>query len=267
MHDPEPQKVSAEGRLSTYPGAEVTAAADFTGIVRGIAVKERDAVKRGQLLAEVRAEDVQAALEQAQGRVAEYDAEIKLARYEQSRAGQLLRTGVGSRQALDKAERDLDAFGARRAAALAETRRLRAVLNKARIVAPIDGVIIQRHIDAGEAVEPGTPVATIADLSRVRIEAEVDEFDVARVRLGDTADIKAEGYLTTWHGRVEEIPDNVATRRMKPQDPARPVDTRVLLIKIALNEDTPLKLGQRVEVSFNAAPPAAAGTGADSVKR
>ena len=39
-------------------------------------------------------------------------------------------------------------------------------------------------------------------------------------------------------------------RRLKPQDPGRPSDTRVLLVKVALDEKTPLKLGQRVEVEI-----------------
>ena len=47
---------------------------------------------------------------------------------------------------------------------------------------------------------------------------------------------------------MEEIPDAVVGRRLKPQDPGKPEDTRVLLVKIALSEPTPLKLGQRVEI-------------------
>jgi hypothetical protein len=49
---------------------------------------------------------------------------------------------------------------------------------------------------------------------------------------------------------VEEIPDAVMARRLKPQDPGRPSDTKVLLVKIALGGKTPLKLGQRVEVAI-----------------
>jgi HlyD family secretion protein len=45
-------------------------------------------------------------------------------------------------------------------------------------------------------------------------------------------------------------PDNLISRRLKPQDPSKPVDTRVLLVKVALASPTPLKLGQRVDVSI-----------------
>ena len=49
---------------------------------------------------------------------------------------------------------------------------------------------------------------------------------------------------------IEEIPDSVVNRRLKPQDPSKPIDTRVLLVKVAFAEETPLKLGQRVEVKI-----------------
>jgi hypothetical protein len=76
----------------------------------------------------------------------------------------------------------------------------------------------------------------------------VDEFDAARVHLGATVRVAAEGYDRPWRATIEEIPDTVVNRRLKPQDPSKPIDTRVLLVKVAFAEETPLKLGQRVEV-------------------
>ena len=65
------------------------------------------------------------------------------------------------------------------------------------------------------------------------------------------ATISAEGYPGPgWRGRVEEIADAVGPRRTRPEDPGRPADTRVLLVRIAFLEKTPLKLGQRVEVGI-----------------
>ncbi len=92
---------------------------------------------------------------------------------------------------------------------------------------------------------------TVADLKKTRIEAEIDEFDTARIRLGANVDVTAEGFGRTWRGTIEEIPDAVVNRRLNPQDPAKPIDTRVLLVKVAFAEPTPLKLGQRVEVRMD----------------
>jgi HlyD family secretion protein len=92
---------------------------------------------------------------------------------------------------------------------------------------------------------------TIVDLSRLRIEAEVDEFDIAGVAVGAHATILAEGYSgRRWDGQVEEVPLAVVSRQTRPDDPGRPADTRVLHVKVAFREANPLKLGQRVEVEI-----------------
>ena len=145
----------------------------------------------------------------------------------------------------------LELARARRSAAVACCDRFDALIAKTRITAPIDGVVTARHAHPGEIARPGTALVTIADLNRLRIEAEVDEFDTARVALGSPVTITAEGYgPAKWRGTVEEIPDSVVGRRTRPADPGRPIDARVLPIKIAFAEPTPLKLGQRVDVEI-----------------
>jgi HlyD family secretion protein len=244
-------RIMAEGRVVTYPGAQVTVGSDVAGTIESIRVQEKDVVHRGDVLAVVRADDTRAALAEARSRVGEADADIRLFQLESERSQRLFREDVGSKQAWEKAERDIDAARARRASAVAEVRRLEAVVAKTVIKAPIDGVVITRDIHPGEAIESGAPVVTIADLKKTRIEAEVDEFDAARVALGANVAISAEGFDNQkWRGTIEEIPDAVTSRRLKPQDAAKPIDTRVLLVKVALGEATPLKLGQRVEVQI-----------------
>ena len=69
--------------------------------------------------------------------------------------------------------------------------------------------------------------------------------------MGRIARVSAEGFQgLTWRGQVDEDPDAVVGRQLRPEDTARPVDTRVLLVKIALLEPTPLKLGQRIEMEI-----------------
>lgn len=243
--------ISAEGRMVTYPGAEVTVSSDVSGTLDVLSVQEKDPVRKGEVLAVIRANDTRAALAEAKARVGEADADIRLFELQAERAKQLWRSSVGSRQAWDQSERDLDAARARRASALAEVGRLEAVIAKTVIVAPIDGVVITRNVHPGETIAAGQSVVAIADLRRTRVEAEVDEFDAARVHVGQSAWVTAEGYDgQKWRGTVEEIPDSVTGRRLKPQDNGKPVDTRVLLVKVVLAEATPLKLGQRVELQL-----------------
>ena len=245
--------VVAEGRLVTYPGAEVEIGTDLAGTLDRVLVMEKAAVKKGALLASLRGHDLRAELAEANARVTEVEADIRLEREEFARIEALVARDVDSQQSLDRAQRDLDAALARREVAAAAVERLEATLEKTELTSPLDGVVVSRLVDNGETVKEGQHLFTIADLSRVRVEVELDEFDAGRVRLGDPVTITAEGYDgSSWRGTVEEIPDTVVPRRLKPTDPGRPGDTRVLLVKIALEESTPLKLGQRVETTIGA---------------
>lgn len=247
----ETPRIVAEGRVVTYPGSEITVGSDVAGTIERLNVDEKQTVHAGDVLAVIKADDTRAALSVARARVGEADADTRLFEAEVARAQHLFREDVGSKQAWDKAERDLDSARARRSSAAAEVRRLEALVEKTVITAPIDGIVITRHSHAGETIDIGDPIVTVADLKKVRVEAEIDEFDTARIRLGAPVAVSAEGFGRTWRGTIEEIPDSVVNRRLNPQDPSKPIDTRVLLVKVAFAEATPLKLGQRVDVRID----------------
>ncbi len=245
-------RVVAEGRLVTYPGRR------SAGRDRGRR-HDRRAAGGGEADGEEGASSspscaptigAPSSPRPAPARAAE--AEVRLATYESGRAEDLLAKQVDTASRRDRAPRDLEVATARRDSAKAAIVRFDAEIAKRRIVAPIDGVVLMRPVDPGETVEARAPILTLADLSRVRIEAEVDEFDTSRVLLGAEVSITAEGFDDArWRGEVEEIPDAVSGRRLKPQDPGKPSDTRVLLVKVKLAEPTPLKLGQRVLVEIS----------------
>jgi RND family efflux transporter MFP subunit len=245
--------VRAEGRLVSAPGAQATVGAELGGRVKRVLVLERQAVKKGQLLVELDAAEPVAALREARARRHEAEASLAHAEAELGRSERLLSQDVVTPQHRDRSRFERDAARARREAAVASAARLEVLIDKARVVSPIDGVVVMRDVEPGEAVAAGAPLVTVADLGRSRIEAEVDEFDVARVKVGDPVTIGAEGFGETWPGVVTEIPDAVVARRLRPQDPGRPTDTRVLLVKVAPRGPTPLKLGQRVELRLGGA--------------
>jgi RND family efflux transporter MFP subunit len=248
---PASPRVAAEGRVVAYPGAEVVVGTEVAGLIVRLTAKEKSTVRAGDLIAELNSADLRASRAEADARVAEAEADIRFYDREVRRDQALLVKRATAPQSLDADLRGLDLARARRDAAVAGRDRLDALIAKTRITAPIAGVVTARHAQPGEIAGPGTAVVTIADLNRLRIEAEVDEFDTARVALGSSVMITAEGYgPTKWCGTVEEIPDSVVGRRTRPADPGRPIDARVLPVKIALAEPTPLKLGQRIDVEI-----------------
>lgn len=241
--------VAAEGRIVTYPGGDVVVGSERAGRLVSVRFEEGRPVRKGDLLAELESDELRAGHAEAQARIAEAEAEIRLAEASLGRREQLVAQRIAPQHDLDQARRDIEIARARRETAAAEARRYEAQLAKTRVLAPLSGTVVARHVDAGETVEANRPLATIADLGRLRVEAEVDEADAGALALGAPASVTAEGYPgASWKGTVEEIADSVTLRKLKPQDPSRPTDTRILSVKIALAEKTPLKLGTTVEL-------------------
>lgn len=246
--------IRAEGQFVAYPGAEVTVGSEITGRIVSLPVDEKSVVRKGQILVALDAKETLASLDEARAHIQESNAEVTATRADVARMEALAESHAISRQELDHARRDNDAAVARRDAAVATVAELEARLTKTRIVAPISGVVTARLVQPGEIVEANTRLVTIADLHRTRIEAEVDEYDAGKIALGAPVTVTAEGYGSrSWKGTVEEIPDGVVARRLKPEDPGKPTDTRVLMVKISLDEPTPFKLAQRVQVAITPA--------------
>jgi HlyD family secretion protein len=245
-----PNRITAEGRVVAYPGAEVTVGTEVLATITRMPVHEQAAVRKGDLLVELRDDDVKASLREAHFRLIEAETGLRLlrARYQLDR---IFGSAAAKAPAADSRTEEQAVAVARRDAAKAAVDRLEAEALKYKITAPIDGVIIACEVDPGETVTPGSPLMTIVNLSRLRVLAEVDEFDISGIALGASATITAEGYSgRSWRGQVEEIPDAIVARHTIPDDPGRPTDTRVLRLKVAFREPNPLKLGQHVEVDI-----------------
>ncbi len=227
--------------------------------------------KQGEVAAGARREEIR----QAESTLQRARTELALAEKELTRNTRLYQDKFMSRAALDSSESAFNVATARVAEFEAQLRLLqsgarretlalhdaqvsqaeariqymRSMLDKTRVTSPISGVLIERYLDAGEVVMPEKPLAQIADTSRLRINAEVDETDAGRLHLGDTAQISAYAYPgQVFRGRVAEIADYVGKREIKPNNPAVNLGLKIIQVKIALTEATPLKLGMTVDV-------------------
>ena len=153
-----------------------------------------------------------------------------------------------ARMEVDSAERQIDL--ARAEADLAATR-----LEYATLRAPGDGVVLSRNIEAGETVFPGTPVASIADISSVEVRFYVEEPDLGRFSAGDEVTLRSDsfegetfsGRLTFLSDRAEFTPKMVLTKEERSR--------LVFLAKASFeNPDRKLKPGMPVDVFLEERP-------------
>lgn len=137
------------------------------------------------------------------------------------------------------------------ALAQAELDLARKLLDNTYVHAPIAGTVIQRYLQEGEGVTPEIPILDIADLDKIWINAEVDETDIGKIHVGDTVEVTSEAYANTvFHGHIHQIADYVGVRKITPGNPAVNLGLKVVQVKIALDEKTPLKLGLTVDVKI-----------------
>lgn len=242
------RRIVAEGRIVACPDAEVLLKAESSGVIEIYAVHEDDHVKKGDLLVSLEAEDVSARLDMAEASLRSAEFRLGFAEKQFRRAKSLSKNHAYSRESLDRARQDYDMAYAGKEHAKAVVRLYQVTLMKSRITAPINGVIVARHHSLGEYVLAGSRIVTIADLEKTWIEAEVDEFDADRVRVLQPVRIRAEGSPLEWDGIVSSVSDRITRKHLVPDDPSRPTDTGIVIVKISPLVHLPLKLGEKVSV-------------------
>jgi HlyD family secretion protein len=257
------KSVVATGKVEPITKVEVKSKA--SGIVKKLYVEYGDRVKKGQPLAQLDKEEIQAQVDQSRAALLAAQANLKGAEADYERAKvdaegpdvpllqrayqrnlEMQKSGVVSQSALDDAEKDyklavnkqnvaraqvtvLQAKIAQSQAQVAEDqanlKQLEEQLSYTDIVSPIDGIVLSRDVEVGDAVSSilvlgssATLVMTIGDTSKVYVKGKVDESDIGRVYLGQPARIKVESFKDkTFNGVVTKISpmgvekDNVTT--------------------------------------------------------
>jgi len=250
-----PREIHAEATLLCEEGAEVTLGSQLAGQIKHIYVKEGDRVRTRELLVELESSEEQAELAEAEARLAQSELDQHYQQSRLDRAKRLAYYGTSSRDQSERAQYDADEASSQANVARAVVERLTAQMHKTRITAPFDAVVIQRLVNDQEAVNPGTPVLKIADFNRTWVEAQVDELDAARVRIGAKTSVGIEGYPgESWPGEVIYIAPELGRRTELSNDPAQPDRSAVLRVRIKLLAPAPFKLRQRLEVAVQAGP-------------
>ena len=257
------KSVVATGKVTPITKVEVKSKA--SGIVKKLMVDYGDRVKKGQLLAqldkieiEAQVEQSHAALEAAQANLkssqadferAKVDAEgpdVPLLKRAYDRAVNMAKDGVVSTSALEDAQKNYEMSLNKQNVSKAQVTVLKAKIAQSQanvaqdqanlkqleeqlsytdIISPIDGIVLSRDVQMGDAVSSilvlgssATLVMTLGDTSEVYVKGKVDESDIGKVYLGQRARIKVESFKDkTFDGKVTKISpmgvekDNVTT--------------------------------------------------------
>lgn len=189
--------IKATGIIKPMVGAEVRVGSRVSGVVRRLYVRVGDSVAQGQLLAELDARDLEARRGEAAAALRVADANFRYADAELRRKRELRAAQLLSASDMDLAQQAFAVSEQQRAQARANLDYAATQLGYARIVAPIPGVVGSVTTQEGETVAASLAAptfVTLVDLTRLEVRAYVDETDIGRVRIGQTAHFTVDTY-------------------------------------------------------------------------
>jgi HlyD family secretion protein len=231
--------VTANGKI--IPRTDVKISAYVPAKIVKLPVEEGDMVKRGQLLVQLDDTEYRAAANRAKAELASARASKEQSRLTYNRRKELFEKKLTSQEEYDMAKTDLDLAEARYEQAVASLEQARYNLTKTTMTSPMDGIVTSLNAEVGEIVmigtmnNPGTVIMTVSDMSVIEAEVEVDETDIAGVRLGQEAKIEVDAYPdTTFRGKVTEMGHTARISGLGTQD-----QVTNFLVKVMLLDEVP----------------------------
>lgn len=191
------REVIATGVIRPVTGAEINVGSRVSGIVKNLPVKVGDTVQAGDLLAQLDSTPFEALMQQAAADVDLSKAELALAESELARQQNLSAKGYSSETDLQQAIRDINVARAKLALNVAKLRSAEIDFGYTKIAAPIKGVIAEVTTREGETVAAdfaAPKFVSIVDLDRLEVQAFVDETDIGRVFVGQSARFEVDTY-------------------------------------------------------------------------
>ncbi|MEM8933115.1 MAG: efflux RND transporter periplasmic adaptor subunit, partial [Acidobacteriota bacterium] len=218
------------------------------GRVAAVSVEEGQRVRRGEVLARLESADLDAAVGQAEAAVAMAEATRENAEVHEARLRDLHSRGSVTDKNLEDAVAGLRTAEAALARAEAAVAAARVTLSYARVVAPFDGWVVGKHVEAGDMARPGEPMFTIDDLSQVKVTVGVPEALRQGLAAGSPARVEVLG------GRRDAVVDRI----VPAGDPA----SRTFTVRLLLdNADGDLEAGLFARAGLPAATDTQAGGG------
>ncbi|TPE64499.1 efflux RND transporter periplasmic adaptor subunit [Sandaracinobacter neustonicus] len=195
-------RVAATGSISARRDMPVGVAGEG-GMISAIRVEAGQYVNRGQVLAEIDSSVQRAQLQQLQAGVVQARADARLAQSELDRALALVERGFISKADIDRRTATRDSANARVGVAQAQVREMQERLNRLAIRAPEAGLVLQRSVEPGQIVSPGSgALYRIAAGGQMELRAQVAEQDMHGLAVGQQATVTPVGSTNRYAGRV-----------------------------------------------------------------
>jgi multidrug efflux system membrane fusion protein len=185
------QGLPVSGSLKAINSALIKAR--VAGELQGLAVREGDVVKAGQVIARIDAAEYQSRVRQAKEQAESAKAQVDVVQRQYDNNKALVDQGFISKTALDTSLANLNAAQSTYKAALAATEVAAKSVDDTILKAPISGQVSQRLAQPGERVGIDTRIVEIVDLSRLELEATLSATDSMDVRVGQSAQLQIEG--------------------------------------------------------------------------
>jgi HlyD family secretion protein len=200
--------VTATGTLSAVRTVQV--GTQVSGTIAKLYVDFNSTVKEGQIVALIDPTFLEASVKDAQANLQRAKAQANESKRAFNRAKTLLEKGLASQADYDAAITTYESNSAAQKQAQAQLDRAEINLRYATIRAPIDGVVISRAVDVGQTVAASLSAPTIFtianDLTKMQVQANVDEADIGKVRVGQEVKFSVDAYAEQpFQGVVSQI--------------------------------------------------------------
>ena len=240
--------VTATGTLSAVTTVQV--GSQVSGVIARLYADFNSKVKKGQLLAELDPTPFQAQVDQRRADVTQAQVQTTNAKINFDRQGRLLKAGLAPQADYDSAKAQYESGRAQVQQATAALSQATTNLKYTKIVSPIEGIVVDRQYDVGQTVAASFQAPTLfsiaQDLTKMQVQADVDQSDIGRVQVGQLARFTVDAYPDEeFRGRIAQIrlnatvSQNVVTYPViievpNPDEKLRPKMTANVTIDVAV---------------------------------
>jgi len=208
--------VTATGTLSAVTTVQV--GSQVSGVIARLYADFNSEVKKGQLLAELDPTPFEQQMDSRRADVTRAQVLVEDARLKYDRQKRLLEAGLTAQAEVDAAKAVFDGARAQVAQANAALSQAATNLRYTKITAPTDGIVVDKQYEIGQTVAASFQAPTLfqiaQDLTKMQVQADVDQSDIGRVQVGQTARFNVDAYPEDeFRGRIAQIRFNAVVNQ------------------------------------------------------